>query len=225
MAQYHDVYNPQYGTYGTRSRLPPRPRFGTSATELIHLVVATAVLTTAIVLWMNLAQASPLQELDLFMKILVALGIAVTGFALHEIGHKITAQHFGHWSEFRFSIPGLLLTLVVSALGFLFGAPGATWHTATSPKENGKISAAGPLVNIVIGTVAWPFTSQYQSNDLAVIADGVLLFNAILAGFNLVPLGALDGRKVLRWNPVIYAVLVALVVGLFIVADPLRLVL
>lgn len=219
MAQYHDVYNPYYGS---GSRFTPRRRFGTSATELIHLFVATTVLTTAIVLWMNLAQASPLQDLDLFTKILVALGIAVTGFALHEIGHKITAQHFGHWSEFRFSIPGLVLTLIVSALGFLLGAPGATWHTATSPKENGKISAAGPLVNIVIGVIAWPFSSQYQQgNDFAVVADGVLLFNAILAGFNLIPLGALDGRKVLRWNPVVYAILVALVVGLFIAARPL----
>ena len=222
MAQYHDVYNPYYGS---GPRFTPRRRFGTSITELIHLVVATAVLTTAIVLWMDLAQASPLQELDLMTKIFVALGIAVTGFALHEIGHKITAQHFGHWSEFRFSIPGLLLTLIVSALGFLFGAPGATWHTATSPNENGKISAAGPLVNIIIGLIAWPFSSQYQSNDLAIIADGVLLFNAILAGFNLIPLGALDGRKVLRWNPFVYAVLVALVVGMFIVANPLEFIL
>lgn len=219
MAQYHDVYNPYYGS---GSRFTPKRRFGTSVTELIHLFVAVAVLTTAIVLWMEMAQASPLQDLDLFTKIMVALGIAVTGFALHEIGHKITAQHFGHWSEFRFSIPGLALTLIVSALGFLLGAPGATWHTATSPKENGKISAAGPLVNIVIGVIAWPFSSQYQSNDFSIIADGVLLFNAILAGFNLIPLGALDGRKVLRWNPIVYFVLVGLVVGLFFAARPLE---
>jgi Zn-dependent protease len=219
LAQYHDVYNPYYGS---GSKFTPRRRFGTSVTELIHLFVAVTVLTTAIVLWMNFATASPLQGLDLFTKIYVALGIAVTGFALHEIGHKITAQHFGHWSEFRFSIPGLALTLIVSALGFLLGAPGATWHTATSPKENGKISAAGPLVNIVIGVIAWPLSSQYQSNDFAIIADGVLLFNAILAAFNLIPLGALDGRKVLKWNPVVYFVLVGLVVGLFVAARPLE---
>jgi Zn-dependent protease len=213
------VYNPSYGS-GPRYNRPRR--FGTSFTELVHLVVAIAVLTTAIVLWMRVVTAGPLQDLDFATKIILALGIAVTGFALHEIGHKVTAQHFGHWSEFRFSIPGLLLTLVVSYLGFLVGAPGATWHTATSPKENGKISAAGPLVNIIIGLIAWPFTSQFQSHDFAVIADGVLLFNAILAGFNLIPLGALDGRKILRWNPLIYAILVGLVVGMFFVANPLQ---
>src|SRR5688500_15287049 len=122
MAQYHDVYNPNYGS---GPRFAPRRRFGTSLTELIHLVIATSVLTTAIVLWMNAVPALPIQDLDLVQRIFVAVGIAVTGFALHEIGHKITAQHFGHWSEFRFSLPGLLLTLVVSYLGFLFGAPGA----------------------------------------------------------------------------------------------------
>lgn len=215
------MYNPYYGS---GPRFSPRRRFGTSPTELLHLGIATTVLIVAIVLWMQNTTAGSLHDLALAEQIFVAIGIAVTGFALHEIGHKITAQHFGHWSEFRFSLPGLLLTLLVSYFGFLFGAPGATWHTATSPRENGRISAAGPVVNIVIALAAWGLRSLVLSegDPLRVIADGVLLFNTVLAGFNLVPLGALDGRKVLRWNPFLYAVLVATVVAIILLAHPFR---
>ena len=31
--------------------------------------------------------------------------------------------------------------------------------------------------------------------------------NFILAGFNLIPFGPLDGKKVMEWNPIIWAVL------------------
>jgi Zn-dependent protease len=101
---------------------------------LFHLFIAVATLTTAIVLWMMRSAYANFEDLGIAQMVIVAAGITITGFALHEIGHKITAQHYGHWSEFRFSLPGLLLTLVMGYIGFLFGAPGATWHTATSPR-------------------------------------------------------------------------------------------
>lgn len=222
MAQRVETYNPSYDAARFSYRPPPR-RFGTSPTELLHLAVAITVLTGAIVLY-SVSEVSPLHKYDLGTQILVAFGIAVTGFALHEIAHKITAQHYGHWSEFRFSVPGLILTGIAAYIGVLVGAPGATWHTATSPRDNGKISAAGPLLNLFMAMIAFPFTSQVtNSKDLAsAIADQLLLFNAILAAFNLIPLGPLDGRKILRWNLVIYLTLVGLTVMLFIYAQPWR---
>lgn len=216
---YYETYNP---SYGRGPRFARRGRFGTSSTELFHLGVAVAVLTTAIVLWMFTLGSGGLGDLGLVEKISVAFGIAITGFALHELGHKVTAQHFGHWSEFRYSLPGLALTLLFSAFGVLVGAPGATWHTATSERDNGKISAAGPLVNILIALGAFPLTLGMGPDIglLNLVAEGVLLFNTILAGFNLLPIGALDGRKVVRWSPVVYGVLVGLVVLLVVYADP-----
>jgi Zn-dependent protease len=184
-------------------------------------LVAVTVLTTAIVLWMRQIPIGRFADLELAQQIMVAAGISITGFALHEIGHKITAQHFGHWSEFRFSLPGLLATLVMSYFGFLIGAPGATWHTATSPRDNGKISAAGPLINIIIALAAFPLTNKIMDLGMvSIVADGVLLFNAILAAFNLIPFGPLDGKKILKWNPFVYGILVLLTAALFVYARP-----
>lgn len=192
--------------------------------EILHLLLATAVLTTAIVLWLLFWEPAKTATLDLWQVILVATGIVLTGFVLHEVAHKITAQHFGHWSEFRSSLGGLAFTLLLSyAFHMLFGAPGATWHTATSVRDNGKISAAGPFTNLVIALIAVPFKSQGGHVDLlTIIADGVLVFNSFLAIFNLIPLGPLDGRKILRWNPVVYGVLVVFTVLLVIYAQPFQ---
>lgn len=219
--RYHEVYNPEYVDRPFR----PRTRFGTSPMELLHLLLATAALTTAIVLWYLWWQEDKVENLQLWQVILIAAGIVITGFVLHEVAHKITAQHFGHWSEFRASFPGLAFTLLLAGfLHMLFGAPGATWHTATSVRDNGKISAAGPFTNLVIAVIAFPFTTGITNReDLpSLIAEGVLVFNTFLAIFNLVPLGPLDGRKILRWNPVVYGALVVLTVLLVVYTNPFQ---
>lgn len=222
MAQRVDTYNPSYETARFTYQRPPR-RFGTSPTELLHLTVAVLVLSGAIVLYSQ-SSVSTLHKEPLVTQIVVALGIAITGFALHEVAHKITAQHYGHWSEFRFSVAGLLLTALAAFMGVLVGAPGATWHTATSPRDNGRISAAGPLLNLFMALFAFPFTSQINPSRglVTAIADHLLLFNAILAAFNLLPIGPLDGRKILRWNVVVYGILVGCTALLFIYAQPWR---
>ena len=220
---YYDVYNPNYPRYGEPLRA--RRRFGTSPMELLHLLLATVVLTTAIVIWLQFWQPQKTEDLELWQLIIVATGIVVTGFVLHEVAHKITAQHYGHWSEFRSSMGGLAFTLLLAiGLKMLFGAPGATWHTATSVKDNGKISAAGPFTNLVIALIAFPFTGGVTGDEALpnVIADGVLVFNTFLAIFNLIPLGPLDGRKILRWNPVVYGILVALTILLIVYANPFQ---
>src|SRR5207244_12215254 len=66
---------------------------------------------------------------------LLAVG---TGVGLHEIMHKVVAQRYGLWAEFRYNPRGLAFAFIfAAAVGFLYGAPGATWISApvtTEPK-------------------------------------------------------------------------------------------
>ena len=45
-------------------------------------------------------------------------------------------------------------------------------------------------------------------------ADYNMLLLALLAGFNMIPFGPLDGRKVLSWNRVVYAATAVPMIGL-----------
>lgn len=205
-------YNPYYE--------PPRPRFGTSRHELLH--ITAAMLALAAVLFI-VFRANPgfgrIASLPLPVQIAAALLISTAGFVFHELGHKFTAQHFGHWSEFRASWSGLALALVIAAVVHVpIAAPGATWHNAHSRRDQGKISAAGPLVNYLVALMAFPLTlgADARASVAGELGGIVMTFSTILALFNLIPIGPLDGRKILSWNPLVYAMMVALGIGLFI---------
>ena len=93
-------------------------RLGVTGNELTDLFLAYLVLTLAFS-WVfggagNLPQT--------FMVASVAVG---SGFILHELAHKFTAQRYGYRAEFRASLYGLFLTVLTAALGFIFAAPGA----------------------------------------------------------------------------------------------------
>lgn len=210
---YLEPYNPYY--YET----PPR-RFGTSGAELLHIAIAMLALAAAlfIVFDKNQEGYKKIHEAPLAFKIAAAISISFFAFVLHELGHKFTAQHFGYWSEFRASFVGLAMALGFAfAFGIPAAAPGATWHNAHSKRDQGKISAAGPLVNYIVAFAAFPFTvAKGASSSLeGQLASIVMAFSAILALFNLIPLGPLDGRKVLSWNPVVWVLMVT--VGILII--------
>lgn len=209
-------YNPYY--------VPPKSRFATSPSEILHLAVA--MLALAAVLYIVFDKNEGFQKLNALsapLKIAAALLISGVGFVLHELGHKFTAQHFGHWSEFRASVSGLLLALVIAwTTGIPFAAPGATWHNAHSKRDQGKISAAGPLVNLFVAFLAFPFTLAPDARSTVVgqLAGILMAFSTFLAVFNLIPLGLLDGRKILAWNPVVYATMVSIGIGILVYAHP-----
>jgi Zn-dependent protease len=136
---------------------------------------------------------------------LVLIGVSLLtvgpGFVFHELSHKFLAQRYGYWAEFRMWPMGLLLALVTSLIGIIFAAPGATYISGTniSREENGKISLAGPLTNVAIALLFLPFNFT-SSGFLAIIGFVGLRVNILLAAFNMLPIGPLDGTKVWRWN-------------------------
>lgn len=155
--------------------------------------------------------------LNNFIVLIPALLIAVgLGFVLHELAHKFVAVRYGFYAEFRMWLEGLIFALFTAfALGFVFVAPGAVYIHGNNitKEENGKISIAGPLVNIALALIflsLFPFIPHNPTDiigyEFQVIVTYGFIINSILAAFNLIPLGIFDGAKILSWNPIIWGI-------------------
>jgi Zn-dependent protease len=154
---------------------------------------------------------------------LLYLGISLLtvgiGFILHEMAHKFTALKYGFWAEFRKDNTMLVVAVALAALvGVVFAAPGATViydvnGRGISREQNGKISVAGPMVNLLL---CIPFTvllilggSISMTNNLLTMTGMIgLQVNAMIAAFNMLPISVLDGRKVLAWNAVVFVIMI-----------------
>jgi len=164
--------------------------------------------------------ASPISASDLLLLIGISLVTVGTGFVFHELSHKFVAQRYGYWAEFRMWPMGLVLALVTSLIGFIFAAPGATYISGSniSTGENGRISVAGPLTNVVIAIAFSPLLLFDSTSVLWAVGFIGLRINVFLALFNMLPIGPLDGAKVYRWNlPVWVLVFVPLVVAFYFI--------
>ncbi|MGB7969108.1 MAG: site-2 protease family protein [Methanobacterium sp.] len=149
----------------------------------------------------------------LIPSLLIAVGL---GFILHELAHKFVAIRYGFYAEFRIWFEGLIFAVITAIIIKLaFVAPGAVYIHGNniSREQNGKISLAGPLVNIVLALIFLGLTPyiNYNANDVSgFIISNLLYFgffiNSYLAAFNLIPISILDGAKVFRWNPIIWGV-------------------
>ncbi len=211
---------------------PERISIRFSTTELGHIGLAVLILTVAFTMVLSPVNGVTLDAMlqrfaAPWTDYLASFFAVSTGFVLHELGHKIVAQRYGHWAEFRGQFTGLLMSLAVAAgMGFLFAAPGAVliWGRVTA-KENGIISIMGPGINFVIALLALPFTFAVNQDALfPSIMATVTIVNTILCLFNLLPLANLDGRKIWYWNKPVYIAFVTLAAALlFMIAFPLAL--
>ncbi len=207
---------------------PPRRGVHFSPTEIRQLSVAILALAAAFTVVILNPLYGGTTYLEVFSNpalgvgyfFLVAVVAVASGVGLHEIMHKVTANRYGHWAEFRYSRQGLLMAFLFAFLGFIFGAPGATYIAGTvTPSQNGKISAAGPATNIALGLgffalvlVVAPFAETVFLGFLAyVLFQYAASVNLILAGFNMIPVMPLDGAKVWAWNKAAWVGILAVV--------------
>ena len=180
-----------------------------SKIEIRDITIAVLTLTVAFtIIFCDIALFSDDFVINLGCWILTSFIIVIMSFMLHELGHKFTAQRYGAWSEFRMYPVGLIICLVSSFLGFLFAAPGAVYIRGyISDEMNGKISMAGPLVNIIISFVSVIMMVVTPSGLAASIFFLLAYMNAFLALFNMIPIMPLDGSKILKWNVPVYIVM------------------
>ena len=174
-----------------------------STTEVRDLLVAWAVLGLAFAIFfagggMRFLQAEPL------VLIAASLLSAGVGFLLHELAHKIVAVRFNQIAEFRADYSMLFLALMSALAGFIFAAPGAVYHQGyVTKRQQGLIALAGPVTNIGLAALFLPF-AMLGSGFVAQVGLYGLFINLLLAAFNMIPFGPLDGRTVLDWSKVVF---------------------
>lgn len=191
-----------------------RSKISFGALEIRDIIISIAVLTTAFTIILKKDQTfSNDIAVNTVSWVLIALVFVTTSFGMHEMGHKFTAQYFGAWAEFRMYPTGLFLCLLTSLFGFLFAAPGAVYVSGDIDDEiNGKISAAGPIVNIVLGFIAIFVAFVLHGYGVGGILFLFAYLNGFLALFNMIPVMPLDGAKILKWDFPLYIGIVGLAI-------------
>lgn len=177
-----------------------------SWTELAHLTIGTVLVTAVGMSFFGLRFQPEF------------LAIFVSAFLLHEFAHKFLAQFYRAWAEFRLIFFGALIT-AVSAIPFWplkFIAPGAVFISGSiSERRNGRISLAGPLTNIALGS---GFILAYLATGSPLMAAGAW-FNGWVGLFNLIPFMGLDGSKIFSWNKLVWILAFAAAIGLYILGS------
>ncbi|WP_415383260.1 metalloprotease [Halosimplex sp. TS25] len=180
-----------------------------SRRELRDLAVAWLALGVAFTIFIDrtLAEAALRGAVDpTAVGLAVGVSLATVGvaFLLHELAHKVVAVRFGQVAAFQADY-GMLFLAVMSALaGFLFAAPGAVVHRGRiTARENGLIALAGPVTNLGLAAVFLP-VMLFGPGLLGLVGARGVSINLLLAGFNMIPYGPLDGKKVIGWSKPVY---------------------
>ncbi len=192
--------------------------FSTSSTEITDIMKAWFAISIAFGIVLGGLKF-------LFFKAFIISAIAVgLGFLLHELSHKIVARIYKYKAEFRSFDEMLFLSVIMSFFGFVIAAPGAVMIQAkTYNKEhNGKISAAGPLMNILLSILFLSIIlllngSELLKSSISSIINLPIIYsipligffvNSWLALFNMIPVWQFDGAKVFKWNKIVYSLIV-----------------
>ena len=145
---FHDI-SPREYMYFPKGTLEMGKKGSFSRLELSHITTAMMILTMCFtftlslnnVLWSYMNGFNIYRFQQGFVLSIIAVFCA---FFFHEMSHKLTAQHYRLWSEFRMNLKSLLISLALSiTTGFVFAAPGAVMFRG-EPRifEEGHIALA-----------------------------------------------------------------------------------
>ena len=192
-----------------RGRGGARGGISFSKRELRDLAVAWVALGAAFTIFIDrsIAEAAMRGTVDPSTAAL-ALGVSLAtvgiAFLLHELAHKVVAVRFGQVAAFKADYGMLFLAVMSAFAGFLFAAPGAVVHRGRiTARENGLIALAGPVTNIGLAAVFLPLM-LFGPGLLGLVGQRGVSINLLLAGFNMIPYGPLDGKKVIGWSKSVY---------------------
>ncbi|MBI2541720.1 hypothetical protein HYV80_03350 [Candidatus Woesearchaeota archaeon] len=178
----------------------------TSQTELKDLIKAWVAISAAFAILLS----KPIFSSGFYAKFVIASLTVGTGFLLHELGHKIVAQKYKCFAEFRSFDTMLALSIAMSFFGFVLAAPGAVMISGkVSRQKNGIISAAGPVVNLILAAAFLMLIFAPLPDLFKGISGYGFMINSWLALFNMIPFWLFDGYKVLKWSKLAYGLIVA----------------
>ena len=209
MREYIDRKN-MVNSYTKNSNLRVLFKIKFSKLEILHLSIAT-ILVTVVGLSFNGYRNISWQFLLIF----------VSAFLVHELAHKLLAQFYGSWAEFRANLYGLIVT-AISALPFIpfkFIAPGAVMIDLSDRSKFGRVAFIGPLTNLVMGLMF--LILSYKFANVGYFHIGTL-FNSWIALFNLFPFGNLDGQKIFSWSKIVWIIMIASSMGLFVLSYQIK---
>lgn len=184
----------------------------TSDVEINDLIKAWLIISLAFTILLN-GFAFNLGTLLILLLSAITVG---TGFLLHELAHKLVAQRYHCWAEFRSDNTMLLLALFSSMLGFIFAAPGAVviYGPHITKRENGIISAAGPLTNFILASLFLALLFFPHAYVQAVASYGFRI-NTWIGMFNMLPFFIFDGAKIFHWSKMAWGGMLVLGIILF----------
>ncbi|MEM2905863.1 MAG: site-2 protease family protein [Candidatus Bathyarchaeia archaeon] len=182
----------------------------TSATEIKHILAAAGLFFAVELSSYLFLIYTPIYLLTLLLGVLVA-------FLIHEYAHKLAAQTYGYWAEFRLSRIGAILSLISIVSPLKIIAPGAVmiYGQFAAREDVGRIAAAGPLTNVLQSIIATLISTFARQPTTMIVGIIVASLNADLALFNLIPFAVMDGKKVFDWNRAVWLILFASAIALW----------
>ncbi len=182
-----------------------------SPKELKHLIPAALLILGigfSIVFYNNFFSGNYFANLGWGWTEMSVFAVLLTAsFLIHEMAHKVTAQRCGLWAEFRLTTWGAVITLISVFTPLRLISPGAVMIAGPAKSDEiGKISIAGPTINLSISLAS--LVAAYFTNSLPyyVLFLWIASFNAFIAVFNLIPFGILDGLKIFNWNKKVWII-------------------
>lgn len=143
------------------------------------------------IVFISINRGLDLQQILMHILFVLALFVCVV---LHELGHSLTAIRFGgHVSH--------ITLLPIGGMAHMTKMP-------EKPREEFLVSAAGPLVNVVIAGLLFLYLTFISPVDLeeagfeAITANNfplmLLAANLFIVAFNLIPAFPMDGGRLFR---------------------------
>lgn len=188
----------------------------TSETELRDIIKAWLAISVAF----GIVLSTSVLSFGFYARFVIASLTVGIGFLLHELGHKIVAQKYGCFAEFRSFDNMLLLAIAMSFFGMVLAAPGAVMISGRVNKAmSGRISAAGPAVNLALALIFLAMIFLHLPNFFKSVAFYGFVINSWLALFNMIPFWLFDGYKILKWSKIAYGGMAAAALGFMVLQN------